>query len=279
MLPTRPCARSFAVEDLHFRSDGDGRVVEAYAAAFNVSSEVKDQDGHYMEVIAPTSFDRTIQHRGLNFGVLFNHGKTVHGAPWPEASMPIGVPLEVQADERGVFTATRYLNNPMADHVLDAIRNGAVRAQSFTGRFTKSKREYLQGRARGSLPTITRLEVDMREYGPAVFAVYDEAAILGTRSMELFARALLEKTPDRVAEFLQTFEGATTPLVVDSEPLEQHSENRPAAADDPASERSHSARQTSLRDRIALAARTVREKESGYAIAHRSAAEPSSGNP
>jgi phage head maturation protease len=82
--------------------------------------------------------------------VLFNHGRTVDGAPNPAATLPIGVPLEVRADERGVFTATRYLDNPLADHVLDAIKAGAIRAQSFSGRFTKSVRSYPGGRGRGS---------------------------------------------------------------------------------------------------------------------------------
>jgi HK97 family phage prohead protease len=165
-------------------------VVEAYAAAFDVRSEIMDQDGHYFETLGRTSFDRTIQHKGpTGFGVLFNHGLTVDGAPNPAATLPIGVPLEVRADERGVFTATRYLDNPMADHVLDAIKAGAIRAQSFSGRFTKSVRSYPGGRGRGVLPLITRNEVDMREYGPAVFAAYKEAAILGTRA-ETFVRAL-----------------------------------------------------------------------------------------
>ncbi len=54
----------------------------------------------------------------------------IPGGPWFLKSwlevrswdVPIGVPVEVRADERGVFTATRYLNNPLADHVLDAIK-------------------------------------------------------------------------------------------------------------------------------------------------------------
>jgi HK97 family phage prohead protease len=266
MLPTRPVQRQYVLDDLHVRADGTGRIVEAYAAVFNTPAEIQDQDGHYIENLEPTSFDRTIRLKGTGFGVLFNHGLTINGTPNPVATMPIGVPVEVKPDGKGVFTATRYLDNPLADQVLDGIRAGAIRAQSFSGRYTKSKRD-LSTRARSGLPTIHRLEVDMREYGPAVFAAYTEAAILGTRSVQLFARALLQMDPDKRLDFLSEFEGATTPLVEDSEPLEQHSENRPAAADDPAASDevgSHSARQTQLRDRIRIAARTVREKESAH---------------
>lgn len=255
-LLTRSCDRAYAIEDLHVRSDGSGRVVEAYAAAFNVRTEIVDQDGHYNEILPATSFDRTIQHKGVNFGVLFNHGRTIDGDPNPMATMPVGVPLEVRSDERGVFTATRYLDNPLADQVLDAIKAGAIKAQSFSGRFTKSVRSHPDGRGRGSLPLITRHEVDMREYGPAVFAAYKEAAILGTRA-EQFVRTLLETPPDKRLDWLQQFEGLTTPFA-DPEALilGTPSDGPAEQADD---SREHSAR-PSLRAHI-RAARIVRGME------------------
>jgi HK97 family phage prohead protease len=255
LLPTRPCDRAYAIEDLHIRSDGSGRVVEAYAAAFNVRTEIMDQDGHYHEVLPPTSFDRTIQHKGTNFGVLFNHARTVDGEPNPLATMPIGVPLEVKADGRGVFTATRYLDNPLADQTLNAIKAGAIKAQSFSGRFTKSIRSHPDGRGRGSLPLITRNEVDMREYGPAVFAAYKEAAILGTRA-EQFIRTLLATPPDQRLTWLEQFEGLTTPLDPEVPILGTPSDGPAEQAED---SREHSAR-PSLRAHI-RAARIVRGME------------------
>ena len=257
LLPTRQCDRAYTIEDLHVRSDGSGRVVEAYAAAFNVRAEIMDQDGHYNEILPPTSFDRTIQHKGTNFGVLFNHARTVDGEPNPFATMPIGVPLEVRADDRGVFTATRYLDNPLADHALDAIKAGAIKSQSFSGRFTKSIRSHPDGRGRGSLPLITRHEIDMREYGPAVFAAYTEAAIMGTRA-EQFIRTLLETPPDRRLDWLQQFEGLTTPLVADPEALTPGTPST-GPADQVEDSREHSAR-PSLRQHI-RAARIVRGME------------------
>lgn len=249
-----------ALDDVHVRSDGSGRVVEAYAAVFNSRTEVMDQDGHYHETLTPTAFDRTIQHKGVGFGVLFNHGMTINGTPNPEATMPIGVPLEVRADERGVFTATRYLDNPLADQVLDAIKNGAIKAQSFSGRFTKSVRSYPQGRSRSALPLITRQEVDMREYGPAVFAAYPDAAILGTRA-EQFVRALLETPAEQRLAWLEQFEGLGTPLLAD--PLGTHvgtPTDGLAEVTDDSHEVVHSARSIPLAARI-KAARIIRGLE------------------
>jgi HK97 family phage prohead protease len=253
-LPSREVYRTQVVEDLHIRSDGGGRVVEAYAAVFNAPTEIVDQEGHYNEVLAPTSFNRTIAHKGTRFGVLFNHALTIDGLPNPTATMPVGVPLEVRSDERGVFTATRYLDNPLADHVLDAIKQGAITAQSFSGRFTKSTRSYPHGRSSGALPLITRTEVDMREYGPAVFAAYKDAAILGTRAEE-FVRTLLATPSDRRLAFLEQFEGLSTPLDADPEVLTVGTPPGPAEPTDDS--RQHSARSLSQRIRAAKIARGI----------------------
>src|SRR5690606_2086691 len=87
-------ARSYPLEDIHVDASGDGRTVEAYAAVFNVPTEIRDRDGHYMEVIAPGAFDRTIAERGTRFGVFYNHGLTLHGASSERGSVPIGTPVE-----------------------------------------------------------------------------------------------------------------------------------------------------------------------------------------
>jgi len=210
-LGVRSVERAVALDDLHVRSDGSGRVVEAYAAAFKKRTEIYDQDGHYREELDPKSFNRTLSMKGTNFGVLFNHARTVDGEPNPLATMPIGVPLEVKADDHGIFTATRYLDNPLADNVLDAIKHGAIRAQSFSGRFMRSMRTFPDGRGGKNLPLITRHEIDMREYGPAVFAAYPDAVILGTRSATLAIRAFLALPEEERLEWAQQFEITTTP--------------------------------------------------------------------
>jgi HK97 family phage prohead protease len=213
-LRSRACTRAFSLDDIHVRSDGSGRVVEAYAAIFRTRSEIMDQDGHYNEELTGTSFNRTIRNRtdatGFpNFQVLYNHGADIAGRPSGMLTMPIGVPEEVRADDKGVYTATRYLENPLADDVFQAIKAKALRGMSFSGRFLQSKKSYPEGRNRSALPLITRTEVDMREYGPTVFPAYDGAAILGTRA-ERFVTALLAQPEDHRIEWLRQFEGFDT---------------------------------------------------------------------
>jgi HK97 family phage prohead protease len=249
-LPTRAVERTYALQDMHVRSDGGGRVVEAYAAIFNTPAEIMDQDGHYNEVNSPSAFTRTLQHNGTNFGVLFNHGRTIDGAPNPAATMPIGVPLVVRADEKGLYTETRYLDNPLADWTLNAIKEGALRAQSFSGRYRRSVRSYPQGRSAGNLPLITRQEIQLREYGPAVFAAYEGASILGTRSAtDLFVRSLLAiPAGEKRLEWLQQFEGFDTLLTGDAGSLPIGTPN--GLAEQTGDAREHSARSVQIRERI-----------------------------
>lgn len=210
--------RSYPLEDISLRAGGDGRTVEAYAAVFNTETEIHDGQGHYRETIAPTAFNRTIANKGTAFTVLFNHGLKVSGESSDRGSMPIGAPIEVRADERGVYTLTRYLNNQLADEVLDAIRANAIRSQSFAGRFVQSdpakppRRGYAPN-ADGSLPLVTRTEVEMIEYGPAVFAAYNDAAILGVRAQTCAeCAARFQISPD-------TLDGDSSGQPMDTDPL------------------------------------------------------------
>lgn len=249
LLPVREATRTFAFEDVTIRSDGDGRTVEAYAAAFApVRAEVKDADGHYNEELTRSSFDKTIAERGLNFGVFYNHGKTLYGTPDGNLSVPIGVPLEVQRDDRGVFTATRYLDNPLADSILDGIKQRAILGQSFTGRMIKSVRTRAK---RGELPLITRSEVAMKEYGPTVFPVYGEAMILGTRSVSMFLDELANIDPEDLERFRHML-GLATPL----EPaLATGTSIEAAPTDEPAD--GHSARHSKFSYAVELRQRGV----------------------
>jgi HK97 family phage prohead protease len=246
-LAARSCSRDFVIEDMTIRSDGDGRTVEAYTAVFNRDAEIRDQDGHYNERLAEGSFTRTIDHNGTNFGVFYNHAKTIYGTPDGNLSVPVGTPIEVPVqDSRGVFTVTRYLDNPLADSVLDGIKQRAIRGYSFGGKFLQSTKTRA---SRGSLPTITRTEVQMREYGPTVFPSYAEAMITGTRSVSAFLSELETLEDADMARFRQML-GLATPL----DPAKsQDTSTETVHVDDPAL--GHSARQSLFSFRAA-----VREK-------------------
>jgi HK97 family phage prohead protease len=186
--------RIYPLEDMHIMRSadgGDGRTVEAFAAVFEQEAEIKDFEGHYIEVIDRAAFNRRLEHierqRGglSNIKVLYNHGQTIQGTPSDRFSMPIGVPVVIRAEARGLLTRTRYSETPLADEVLENIRAGTITAQSFVGPIMRSDPGLRRGDryrpAGGQLPTIRRMELGLRDYGPVVFPAYSGAEILGVR--------------------------------------------------------------------------------------------------
>jgi HK97 family phage prohead protease len=211
--------RVFALDAIEITRSGDGRTVEAYAAVFDQPAEVLDTHGHYMEVISPGAFDKTIAERGTRVGVFYNHGMTVHGTPSDLGSVPIGSPREIVADGRGLRTITRYNRSALADSVLEAIRNGDIRGQSFRGRIFQSTPagRAPRGRPGDPLPTITRTELGLREYGPTPEPVYVGAEILAVRSAAAAAQLLADLPADERAELLRML-ASTTPTGPETPP-------------------------------------------------------------
>ena len=171
-----------------------GAVVEAYAAVFDQEAEIQDHEGHYVEVIDRTAFDTAIAFAARNTGglaanikVLYNHGKTIEGTPAPEFQLPIGVPVDIKPEARGLLTRTRYdLDDPFAQRVLSKIRDGSITAQSFVGRIIRSDPSLRRGDrhrpdSTGNLRTVRRMKLGLREYGPVLWPAYTGAEILGVR--------------------------------------------------------------------------------------------------
>jgi HK97 family phage prohead protease len=206
--------RSVALDDIRIRSGGTGRTVEAYAAIFDEPAEIMDADGHYYEINSRGAFNQTVKRSGGRFPVVYNHGMTIAGTPSDRASVPIGVSTEVRVDEKGVFTVSEYGTSELADEVLEAIRMGAVKAQSYGGRFLKSTPDRPRTGFRsvgGRLTTVRRLEIQMREFGPTPFPAFAGAAITGVRA-DLTLAALLAAPAERRAEMLSQLDRLSPPL-------------------------------------------------------------------
>jgi HK97 family phage prohead protease len=196
----------------------EGRIVEAYAAVFGAPAEIVDHQGHYNELIDRSAFNKAIrdaapqgQRREWLTGVFYNHGLTIHGDSAPEFSVPLGRTLSIEADSTGVLTRTEYAETRLASDILELIKQGAIRAQSFTGKIIRSAPElafggkYRPDPRTGKLPEVKRLELGLREYGPTPIPAYQAAEVVGVRSALLNAlaggnpavlRALLDSTTD-----------------------------------------------------------------------------------
>lgn len=250
--PRAEYMRLYQLEDIRIirsADGGDGRTVEAYAAVFGQEAEIRDHEGHYLEVIEPSAFSRAIDHAQRARGgfpgsvkVLYNHGMTINGTPSERFSMPIGVPVDIRAEARGLLTRTRYSETPLADEVLESIRAGSITSQSFTGRIMRSDPQLRRGDryrpASGVLTTVRRTELGLREYGPVLWPAYTGAEILGVR--------------------MSTPGGAPDPDEIDDAPGTPPDDG-PATGDPPPQEEEHSARyhQHAL---YALRSKELREK-------------------
>ena len=244
---TTPYTRSFALEDISIRA-GDGRTVDAYAAVFNTPVPIRDQDGEYEEVIDPAAFNRAIDHAkrakgGWNLPVMFNHGMTIWSTPSERHSVPIGIPEEIRADSRGLFTRTRYHRSQVADEVLEAIREGSITAYSFSGAFNRSDPMVPRGGFRpdrsGKLPTLRRMESTLREYGPTPFPAYSGAEIVGVRA-EQAAALLGSLSYDERLRLVEIFRSGT---LGDSPDVGTPSDEGPAADDPPSRHSTRSPKQ------------------------------------
>jgi HK97 family phage prohead protease len=178
--------RTFTISDMTVRTEGDGRVVDAYASVFDVPYEIRDWDGHYMEIFRKGAFKKTAsEHKKKKFRklkVLFNHGTDIYGFPSDRFAMPIGNPERFEEDTKGLITSTRYAHSELADEVLDHIKENRIDSMSFAFRSIQSKTiEAAAGS--NDLPTIERLEVAVREYGPCIFPASADAEVVGVRML------------------------------------------------------------------------------------------------
>lgn len=246
-------SRTFPLDDIQISRSGDGRTVEAYAAVFDSPYEVRDAHGHYMEQIERSAFNRTLNGAGKNAMCVYNHGMTIHGTPDGMASLPLGKPLEIRPDGKGLLTVTRYNEGPWADSVLASIRNGDIKAQSFRGSIYRSSPNGKVPRRRNyadPLPTVTRHELGLSDYGPTPIPVNEASAIVAVRSAADIIQAIQFLDADEREELARAFGDLdTTPEEdpVDEELLAEIEEedhnatsetSEPGAENDPPAERS-----------------------------------------
>lgn len=264
--------RSYPLEDIRIlsRANGaeysDGRTVEAYVAVFDSPAEIVDGQGHYMETIDRSAFNKAINdsrpqgsRQVWRTGVFYNHGMSLHGTPSDKFSVPLGSPLDIRVEDRGLLTVTRYNSTSVAEEILEAIRSGDITGHSFTGRIVRSNperppsRRGFQRSTAGSLPDVRRLELGLREYGPTPFPAYVDTAVVGIRSMLASLPAFLSATrmDDPTIDGLDeepAEEGVEEPAGSDTSATEQEGE---AVTDEPPDD-GHSSR-SSLLQRIAAA--------------------------
>lgn len=246
--------RKWPLDDIVIRSGGDGRTVEAYAAIFDSPYPVRDQHGEYDEVVERSAFNKTLADGWGRVMPLYNHGMTVHGTPDMLGSVPLGTPLEIRPDGKGLLTVTRYNRSALADAVLEAIRNGDITSQSFRGRIVRSTPSGRIPRPRaGSRSTVVRHELGLSDYGPTPMAVNAGAHILAVRSLTALAEELRDLDEEARAELIRALSSTTSPGQVEPETTTA-TPNPGAGAEEPLDVIEHSGRLAIRRARLRMEA-------------------------
>lgn len=175
-----------------------GNVMVGYPIVFNSWTEVSGWEGNFMERIAPTAVAKTLNERGDQVKVLFNHGMD------PQiGDKPLGKPKRMVVDATGLWTETPLANTSYNADMRELMNIGALAGMSF--RFSVMKEDIVDEPGISDwnpkgLPERTITELKLYEYGPVTFPAY-EATTVGMRGQSGFvywqqARKGLEAASD-----------------------------------------------------------------------------------
>lgn len=172
---TRLTPMRLLVPDLQMRDDSDGSTLVGYAAVFDSPTDIDSWEGRFIERIKPGAFARTIgPNRAAADGpvrVLFNHGMD------PSIGMkPLGTPIVLRENKRGLYTETRLASTSYNDDLKALLRDGSLSGMSFTFDVLDDTWEE-DGERR--LRTIN--EVRLYEFGPVTWPAYTDTTA-GIRS-------------------------------------------------------------------------------------------------
>ncbi len=178
-------------EQVEIKADVQKRVVEAYASTFGNVDKVGDR-------VMSGAYKKTLQEsfpKG-NIKVCLNHDRT----------RPIGVPLHMEEDSKGLFTRSRIARTPLGDEALALIEDGVCTRMSIRAHVVKSA----PGEDHPQFGKVTNLtELRLSEYGPVYWAANDEAAILTLKGLQDELLGTLLGVPGRVVALKAALSDAT----------------------------------------------------------------------
>lgn len=180
--------------------DGEQPILFGHFARFNEWTEIDSWiEGHFMERIAPTAFDKTFKENRDRIRVLFQHGRD------PEVGdKPIAEPQVMKRDGSvGAYYEARLFDG-LPDLILDGLRAGQYGA-SFKMTVMREEVQQEPGTSDHNpqgIPESTIKEIRLHEFGPVTFPAY-EGATAEVRSMtdDLVFDAL-KREPERFRSLL-----------------------------------------------------------------------------
>lgn len=132
----------------------EGRTITGYAAYFGNRDKVGD-------IIDPGAFKKTLKERKSRIKVYYNH------------HLPLGKPVVVQEDEKGLYTESRITQTARGDEVLEYIKDGVIDQMSIAYETINHEPDKVGRKLK---------ELRLYEFGPVDFAANEKAVITGVKS-------------------------------------------------------------------------------------------------
>lgn len=180
-------------------ADSDGSNMTGYSIVYNQWTQINDQDGRYLERVAPGAAARAVKDRGDRILVMYDHGRHPY-----IGQAPIAAPRALWEDERGLFGWDRLHDSPSFDLVRANLKAGTIKGQSF--RFSvfdggdtweSAKRDGLRRR------TLTAL--DIIERGPVNFPAYPGTDVsLRSDALRFDISHVLKATPVEIRRMMRS---------------------------------------------------------------------------
>jgi len=171
---------SFCASEL--RMEGDTGIFEGYASTFN------DVDS-YGSKIMPGAFTKTLAERGAKVKILYNH----------DDDNPIGVPLEMREDSKGLWVRGQLtLGVQKADEAHLLMKSGAFDAMSIGFSVPRGKDKVVDG-------VREIYEVKLYEFSPVTFPANEQAEIKQVRATNIsdtIAEHDLDEGEERIMDAL-----------------------------------------------------------------------------
>jgi HK97 family phage prohead protease len=167
--------RTFNVQDLELRQEGDENVVVGYGSVFNTLS---NELGGFREIIAEGAFDGRLND---DVRFLINHDGL------PLARTTNGT-LKLTTDERGLKYEAKVANTSLGRDLIELMRNGTINQSSFAFVVEDDSWEVRDGVNVRTINKVSRLY----DVSAVTYPAYEEASV-ALRSMEEWKKQEDEK--------------------------------------------------------------------------------------
>ena len=167
--------RTFNVQDLELRQDGENNIVVGYGSVFNTLS---NELGGFREIIAEGAFDGRLED---DVRFLINH----EGMPLARTTNGT---LRLSTDERGLKYEANVANTSIGRDLVELMRNGTINQSSFAFVVEDDSWEMRDGMNIRTINKVSRLY----DVSAVTYPAYEEASV-ALRSLEEWKKTEEEK--------------------------------------------------------------------------------------